>query len=78
MLLEDEDVHAVEEDEREVVVGNRVDHLNLQYIVIRKLWRIVDSMYNCTYIHEANDVIIVIAQASALKIKLLEEDNMIV
>ena len=32
VLLVDEDVHAVEEDEREVVVGNRVDHLNLQYI----------------------------------------------
>ena len=78
MLLEDEDVHAVEEDEREVVVGNRVDHLNLQYIVIRKLWGIVDSIYNCTYIHEANDVIIVITQVRFLKIKLLEENNMIV
>ena len=43
MLLEDEDVHAVEEDEREVVVGNRVDHLNLQYIVI--LW------VRCTIVH---------------------------
>ena len=75
MFLEDEDVHAVEEDEREVVVGNRVDHLNLQYIVIRKLWI---QCTNCTYIHETNDVIIVIAQASALKIKLLEEDIMIV
>ena len=78
MLLEDEGVHAVEEDEREIVVGNRVDHLNLQYIVIRKLWGIVDSIYNCTYIHEANDVIIVITQVRFLKIKLLEEDNMIV
>ena len=45
MLLEDEDVHAVEEDKREVVVGNRIDHLNLHYIVIRKLW------FQCTIAH---------------------------
>ena len=37
VLLEDEDVHAVEEDEREIVIGNRVNHLNLQYIATRQI-----------------------------------------
>ena len=66
-------MHAVEEDEREVVVGNRVDHLNLVFC------NVIRDIFNNTYIHEANDVMGVIPKISALKTKsLLEEENMIV
>ena len=68
-------MHAVEEDEREVVVGNRVDHLNLVSTFIICYQRLVQY----TYIHEANDVMGVIPKISALKTKkLLEEENRIV